>query len=165
MSKTIEDLASEAASARTELHSGHGSQRPLSEGYDHVGMAGELAFGKAVGLMPDFSLKSRGDKGVDFLLPLLLTVDVKTFRNPYNLPHEVGKNFADLFVLAGYKDEEGEANLIGWATGWELKNAPTKKLPKQDVLNHCIPAENLRPMDHLFRKLMLGRKLVLEGEL
>jgi len=156
----VDDLAMQAAVSRTKLHASHRSQRQLSDGYDHVGMAGELAFGKAFGLMPDFDSLASGDKGVDFVLPLALTVDVKTFRKPRNLVHEVGKPFADLYVLAQYNDEDGSSRLLGWATGWDLAQAPTMTLPGHSVLNHCIPASELRPMEHLLKKRLVGMPLV-----
>ena len=152
----LEDIARTAAATRTEIHAGHASCRPMSENHDAVGMAGELAFGKAVGLMPDFEPRIGGDNGIDFILPLVLTVDVKTFRRPGNLIHEVGKPFADLFVLAGYRDEDGSAELIGWATGSDLRKAPTRDFG-HEVISHYIPAKDLRPMSQLLGKMLLTR--------
>lgn len=141
------------AKDRSALHKDHASCRQLSENYDEIGMAGELAFGKMFGLMPDLELRPEGDKGVDFRVILGLSVDVKTAQKPYNLIHEVGKPFADLYVLCQYHDDTGRATIIGWETGSILRAAPTRDFG-YGVVNHYIPADRLRPISELRKKVL-----------
>jgi len=136
---------------REEQHLDHPSHRPLSQGYEDVGIAGEFAFGEFSGLWPDTELKPGGDDGIDFTVALAFTVDVKTARKPYNLIHEEGKPFADIFVLAEYV-ECGKAKLLGWEWGEVLREAPVRDFG-YGVMNHYIPAGKLRSMASLAGRL------------
>ena len=122
----MKNLIQNLADQRHDLHENHASSRPLSDGYENVGLVGEVAFGMRTGLCPDFDLKPKGDGGFDFTIPLAFTVDVKTFRKPYNLIHESGKGFADIYVLAEFSDDQSTATLIGWEWGNRLRSAPTR---------------------------------------
>lgn len=148
----MKELMFKHANERHEIHKNHDSSRPLSEGYEDVGIAGEFAFGEFCGLWPDTSLKPKGDGGVDFTVPLNFTVDVKTGRKPFNLIHEEGKPFVDIYVLAKFDDETKEASLLGWEWGHVLKKAPTKDFG-YGVINHYISVEKLRPMEELKRRI------------
>ncbi len=148
----LRDYIIAEAAARQQSHSAHSSQRPLSNGYDVVGLAGEFEFGRMFGLMPDLTAKAGGDSGVDFLLPLKFAVDVKTFRKAKNLIHEQKKKFADVFVLAEYDDVTSRAQLLGWEWGARLKAAPIKDFG-YGVLNHHISANELRPMAELLSRV------------
>lgn len=136
------------ATSRTEIHSGHLSQRILSQDHDKVGLSGEFAFGEFCGLWPDTRSLAGGDRGSDFTIAMKFTVDVKTYRNPGNLIHEQGKPFADVFVLARYDDETGKAQLLGWEWGAKLKAAPVRDFG-YGVINHYISATELRRMEEL----------------
>ena len=136
------------AQERGELHTGHPTQRILSENYNEIGLAGEFEFGIFCNQMPDLSKKPGGDNGVDFTVRLKFTVDVKTAQKPYNLIHEKGKPFADIYVLADYDEDTKQSKLIGWEWGHVLKNAPTRDF-NHGVINHYIPAERLKPMQKL----------------
>jgi hypothetical protein len=138
--------------SRTKQHNGDSSQRILSDKHDLVGMSGELAFGEFSGLWPDTSLKREGDSGVDFRIRLEFTVDVKTARKALNLIHEQGKPFADIYVLAQFNEDNNSSTLLGWELGRILKGAPTRDFG-YGVINHYIPAEKLRPMNALYKKL------------
>jgi hypothetical protein len=138
--------------SRTEVHAGHSTQRILSEEHDKVGLSGEFAFGEFSGLWPDTRLLTSGDRGVDFTIAMLFTVDVKTYRKPGNLIHEQGKPFADIFVLAKYDEDTGKSSLLGWEWGTKLKSAPVKDFG-YGVINHYIPANHLRSMDELKNRL------------
>lgn len=144
---------------REALHEDSPTSRPLSEGYENVGMAGEFAFGEFSGLYPDVELKKSGDSGVDFTIPLMFTVDVKTARRAYNLIHEAGKSFADIYVLAEFDDKSGSASLLGWEWGHVLAQAPTKDFG-YGVINHYIPREKLRPMSQLEARLASIRRML-----
>lgn len=145
-------LISGEADKRHVLHENHASSRPFSEGYEAIGMLGEWEFAKLVGVMPDCSLKPKGDEGVDFVVPLAFTVDVKTARKAFNLIHEQGKGFADIYVLAEYA-EDGAVSLLGWEWGSILSKAPTKDFG-YGVINHYISREKLRPIGSLVARLM-----------
>jgi hypothetical protein len=136
------------AEKRTALHRGRASQRPLGKNYDEVGLAGEFEFGKWAGLFPDLEARTKGDKGIDFRVLLRYTVDVKTARRAYSLLHEQGKPLADIYVLAEYDDETGEARLVGWEWGKTVARAPVIDLGR-GVLNHSIDRSALRPMSEL----------------
>lgn len=152
---TILQIVEGEAARRERLHANHASSRPWSEGYEKVGLAGEFEFGRFCGQMPDLQERAGGDKGVDFRVLLQFTVDVKTARKAYHLSHESGKPLADIYVLAEYDDETGQARLVGWEWGRNLLRAPLKDLGNNGVLGHCIHRSKLRPMselnEHLFR--------------
>ena len=139
----------EIAQQRSGTHVGHKSQRVLSKDYNLVGVCGEDAFADEFGLEVDDSIKPSGDKGVDFVLTLPFTVDVKTAKLPFNLLLEVGKPVVDIYVLADYN--EGNSILLGWEWGKTLSQAPTKDFG-YGVINHYIPAEDLRPISTLKEK-------------
>ena len=146
------DAIQAVARRRHELHADHARSRPLSDNYENVGIAGEFAFGQFCGLMPDLAEKPEGDGGIDFVLPLLFSVDVKTARKAHNLIHEQGKPFADVFVLAEYFDATRTANLVGWEYGRKLAAAPVRDFG-YGVLNHYIPREQLREMAELAARI------------
>jgi hypothetical protein len=137
------------ANQRSRTHVGHASQRVLSEDYNIIGVAGEFAFAEKFNLQVDDSIKPSGDKGVDFILDLSFTVDVKTARLPYNLLLEVGKPVVDIYVLAAYKN--GSSTLLGWEWGKNLSVAPKKDFG-YGVINHYIAASNLRPIEELYER-------------
>lgn len=121
--------------------------------HEVMGMIGEIEFGKFSGLCPDFDLKPKGDDGVDFVVPLNFTLDVKTFRNAQNLLHRKGKPFADIYVLAEYSEATDEATLIGWEWGAALARVPVRCFGVEDIHNHYIHRDRLRPMSDLKRRL------------
>ena len=157
------------AEQRSKTHVGHASQRVLSEDYNVVGVSGEFAFGNKFNLKVDDSIKPSGDKGVDFVLDLIVgeeqrsfTVDVKTARLPYNLLLEVGKPVVDIYVLADYNN--GDSILLGWEWGVKLSQAPSRDFG-YGVINHYISALDLRPMEELYeRKEKHGTKSRTTGE-
>jgi len=140
------------AQQRSGTHVGHKSQRILSSDYNMVGVCGEDAFADEFGLKIDDSIKPAGDKGIDFTLSLPFTVDVKCAKLPFNLLLEVGKPVVDIYVLADYNDsfnkELSSSILLGWEWGKVLAKSPTKDFG-YGVINHYIPAEDLRPISEL----------------
>jgi hypothetical protein len=145
------------AAARAALHAGHASSRPLSDGYERVGLAGEFEFGRLCGQMPDLSERPAGDKGVDFVVPLLYTVDVKTARKARNLIHEASKPLAaDIYVLAEC-GEDGEATLLGWVWRAALAKAGVRDFG-HGIDNRFVPREMLRPMSDLAARVWRATK-------
>ena len=139
----------EIADQRTGSHIGHQSQRILGDNHDLVGVSGETIFAKYFGLKMNDDIKPEGDEGIDFLLGLNFSVDVKTARKPYNLLLEVGKPVADIYVLADFND--GDPYLLGWHWGIILSQAPSKDFG-YGVINHYIPVEELRSMNELLNR-------------
>ena len=145
----------ENADQRSDSHIGHESQRILGENHDLVGVSGEAIFAKYFGLKMNDDIKPEGDEGIDFLLGLNFSVDVKTARKPFNLLLEVGKPVADIYVLADYND--GDPYLFGWEWGKNLSQAPTRDFG-YGVINHFIPAEELRSLDELLNRSIWGEE-------
>ena len=139
----------EIADQRTGSHIGHQSQRILGDNHDLVGVSGETIFAKYFGLKINDDIKPEGDDGIDFLLGLNFSVDVKTARKPFNLLLEVGKPVADIYVLADFND--GDPYLLGWQWGIILSQAPSKDFG-YGVINHFIPVEELRSMNELLNR-------------
>ena len=133
------------AKRRHDIHKNHASSRPLSKDYELVGLSGEIAFGEFADLKADLSERPEGDHGVDFTTPNGMTIDVKTARRAYNLIHETGKQFVDIYVLAQYDDSTERATLIGWEYGNTLAKAPSKNFG-YGIINHYISKDKLRPM-------------------
>jgi hypothetical protein len=131
----------ELAARRARLHQGHASSRPLSEGHEHVGLAGERHFASLTGLPLDTTDRPAGDGGTDFILPL--GVDVKTARKPSNLIVVEGKVRADIYVLFAYRDDLDATSPVGWAWGNDVRRAPIREFTP-GIRSHAIPAAELR---------------------
>lgn len=147
-----DELLQNEADSRHDAHKDHASSRPLSEDYELIGLLGEAKFGALTGLMPDLERKLSGDNGIDFIVPLKFSVDVKTARKPRNLIQERGKVSADIYVLAGYDDKTKKVTLLGWEWGAALLKAPVKDFG-YGIFNHFIPVENLKPMSKLTKRI------------
>lgn len=136
--------------------------RPLGKNYEDVGVRGEWEFACFSGIMP--KLQAGGDGGVDFELPVIFTVDVKTSRKGDALLVEAGKVKADIYVLAHFTEKVedadgearpiGEANLLGWTFATHVKSVEPRDTGR-GVVNHRIPVEKLRPMGELEK--MMGK--------
>lgn len=136
----------------------------MSDNYEDVGLAGEWEFGAFSGLFP--KTKVGGDGGIDFELPVVFTVDVKTSKKGDYLLIEEGKVKADIYVLAHYNEtatQEGDSDsyitsaktsLLGWAFATHVKSVAARDTGR-GIINHAIPVKELRPMDELAK--MMGR--------
>ena len=153
LDEKVKELMIIEARAREKLHANHASNRPLSEDYELVGLMGEAEFSRVFRQPMDLERKPGGDKGIDFIVPLRFKVDVKTFRKPKNLIHEVGKVVADIYVLGSYEDDESKPELLGWEWGRNLAAAPTRDFG-YGVINHFIPRDELRKMIELEERVM-----------
>lgn len=146
-------ILDDEAKARAALHANHASNRPMSEGYETVGLVGEAQFACDFHQPLDWERRPGGDNGCDFIVPFKMIVDVKTFRRPFHLIVEPGKvHRADIYVLAGYSDETLRAELLGWEWRQAVERAPVKKF--EGIDNHYIAAGQLRPMEDLHRRIM-----------
>lgn len=151
MADPLDSTLREVAAEREEIHSDHASSRPLSEDYERVGILGEAEFALRYGYRFDRERRPAGDKGIDFIVPVMHSLDVKTARKPFNLIVEVGKVFADLYVLAGI-DEADKVEFLGWEKRETVIRAPSRDFG-YGVINHFIPAINLRKMVELEKRL------------
>lgn len=147
---SIEQLAAE----REALHAEHESSRPLSEGYERVGLRGEEEFSRLTGLPLDTEPRPGGDGGRDFRVPSMraFTVDVKTARKPYNLIVEQGKVDADVYVLARYADADNSVEFLGWAYASEVLRCAVRDFG-HGVMNHYRPAGELHKMPRLLEEI------------
>ena len=145
----MNDAIREEATRRSLMHKYHPTHRPLSDGYNLVGLRGEEEFSRIFGGSVDLSSKPNGDKGIDYIIRTIhgnFSVDIKTARKPGNLIVEKGKVVPlTIYVLAGYSDETDSATLLGWQWGKILLVSPTRDFGK-GVINHYIPAPRLRNM-------------------
>jgi len=142
---------------RESIHANHESSRPLSDDYEYLGLAGEWMLGELCGLMPNLTLMPNGDGGVDQMIPLFFSFDVKVARKPFNLIHEQGQPFADIFILGRYIEDEKRGEPIGWEWGSVLKRAPVKDFG-YGVINHYIPAGKLKSMELLKQRMVAMKK-------
>jgi hypothetical protein len=141
------------AEQRHQRYMNHPQNAPLVDNYMVMAMAGEFAFGRFCGQMPDLEQRTKGDGGVDFSVPIVMTVDVKTISMGHqNLLHKVDKPMADLFVLAEYDAAKGEAVLIGWTSATELRQNKPQKFG-HDYENYHLHRSALRPMGELGGRL------------
>ena len=113
-----------------------------------------MAFGEFCGLCPDLSV-GKSDGGVDFVVPLLYTVDVKAAKGRRNLIYRTDKPLvADIYVLADV--EGGKATLAGWAWKSQLERAEVRDLGHGKD-SRFLPREQLRPMSDLEARLWKTR--------
>jgi hypothetical protein len=151
------DVIREEAERRHDRHVGHPTHRPLSAGYELVGLRCEQAFVAMFGGCVDLSARPGGDGGVDARLklempsgePRTFVVDVKGARKPGNLICEVGKVVkSTIYILGQYYDDGDYAVLLGWEWGSRLLAAPTRDFG-YGVTNHYIARGALRHLDEL----------------
>lgn len=149
------------ARRRNRIFAGKKRNRPLGKNYEEVGLRGEWEFACFSGIMP--KLMVGGDGGVDFEIPVVFTVDVKTSRKGDALLVEAGKVKADIYVLAHYVEADeasgeertlGDAHLLGWTFAANVKSVEPCDTGR-GVINHRIPVEKLRSMDDLAK--MMGK--------
>lgn len=155
----IQDTIDSVAQERHQRYADHPKNAPLVDNYLEMAMAGEFEFGKFCGQMPDLEKRTKGDGGVDFVLPIVFTVDVKTINKGHqNLLHKADKPMADIFVLAEYDRETKETVLIGWTSAAKLRESKPQKFG-HDYENYHILRKNLRPMSELRRMCGQWRKM------
>lgn len=146
-------ILDDKARERTAMHVNHASHNPLTEGHDKISLIGEAQFACDFELPLDWKRRPGGDGGVDFVLPLRFTVDVKTARKPLYLIVEEGQVKASIYVLAGISDDDRRAEMLGWETRSTLLRAPVRDFGK-GIISHYIAREDLRPMVELHRRTM-----------
>lgn len=148
-------IFAELAEQRTASHDDRAAtNNAIVADCDDIGIRGELAFGEFCGLCPDLSV-GKSDGGVDFVVPLLYTVDVKAAKGRRNLIYRTDKPLvADIYVLADV--EGGKATLAGWAWKSQLERAEVRDLGHGKD-SRFLPREQLRPMSDLEARLWKTR--------
>lgn len=121
-----------------------------------LGFLGELAFAAFSNQFPDTNRYEGGnDKGIDFVIPLRFTVDVKFSRRNQLLVRE-GRVSADIYVLAHHPDPIGDdtiPELVGWTWGHLVSAKPLQESPWGGHMNHVLEATELKPMGDLKARL------------
>lgn len=114
---------------------------------NELGQMAEFEFAKLSGIMPDIADRPNGDGGVDFFVPVRMSVDVKTTStpNPSYLLVESAKVNADIYVLFA------RTRPIGWATAETVKSFPVSVLKRGP--SHFVPVERLRPLSELLNRI------------
>jgi len=152
-------LINKIAAEREEMHKNDSSGRQLTENTHEAGLEGELAFAKLCGIHPDLTKKRTGDGGIDFIVPIFMSLDVKA-RNerPGGLPNtfllvEEKKVIADIYVLAIIYDDGSPTECVGWMRKDKILEYPIGDLGT-GVINHQVPALDLHKMDTLLSRML-----------
>lgn len=146
--RQVDEWLHEEAEARGAAHGDR--RRGIVKDRDFVGLMGEVEFGEKAHQPVDFRRLREGDNGIDFIVPLRFSVDVKASRLP-ELLVPVGKVKADIYVLALYDNATRRAELVGWESKGVIRQAPFKDYGYG--INHCLPLP-LRPMSQLLGRIM-----------
>lgn len=155
--KQLTDFIQQEAHIRASSRMDKKSETYMTSNPHLLGLAGELAFGKLFGILPDLTLREYGDGGVDFEIIIadyvrtgsadilvgsrLLGVDVKTRAraSPDYMLHKVGLPITDIYVLAGYDSRTSTANLLAWCTGEKVAVSKTQPSRAVGVDNYVVP--------------------------
>ena len=140
------------AEARARRNASKPSERVLVENHHLVGLAGEWAFAKFAGIMPDLSIRKYGDNGIDFVVNFSFPLDVKTATRGNRLLLEHNKPVADIYVLAKFDETTQTAELVGWEWGAILKRIEPKDTGRK-ITNHALHMNKLRSMAEFQRYL------------
>ncbi len=142
------DWREKQAAARTRIHEGQASHRPLSDRSEEIGLAGEELFSQWSGLPIDRELRPQGSNSINFSYRGR-TFNVYTARHPKNLLVEEGKAKADYYVLCGWDAAVGAAYFVGWQFHQRLtRDAPFDRGGK-GVISYVVPAGKLLSMGML----------------
>lgn len=159
LSEALIREAERTAEERERLHDGDPGGRQLTKNTHLSGLLGEIAFGKMIGMMPDFSKKRSGDGGIDFTVPLVFTMDVKSRKRIknggefYMLVEEAKVDDSDIYICAVLHDDMRGADPIGWQWAKAVKKFPVGVL-RDGIRNHQVPVNGgLRPIRELQDRL------------
>jgi hypothetical protein len=167
MNDIVLDVLDEIAKAR---NGNYASTRDYTKRRDHIGLAGEITLGDRYGLPVRLVDMPEGDGGIDFTVPLLFTIDVKTTpaSNPGHLLVEENQVVADIYVAARYKTCATDAELIGWEWASAVRAAEVR--PWNGVPHHQMvmltrdEGGKLRPMSELDKRMAVLRPFFAKQE-
>jgi hypothetical protein len=149
------ERAKRLAKIREDLHLNHKSHRPLSKGYEVIGVYGEMKFEAITGYPMDEGGHIQGDRGIDFRTPAG-NIDVKTAKSAPFLIIEKGKCHTDIIYVLAQIDYI-DVTMLGWEHGSVMAERPYKPWPPKGVINHYKAMRQLRPMESLYDQLeMIG---------
>lgn len=155
----------EVAERRSGLHAGHSTRRSLSADYDLVGLVGQWEFAKQFVLEIDLTDYPAGDGRINFVTDMG-TFSVSTYRKPYNLLREEGKDCARYHVLARFNEKKIDwistdysATLLGWESDEEMLKCPVREFG-YGIRNYYKHMSELRPIVEL-RQVLLGESVQL----
>ena len=116
-----------------------------------IGLHGEVLCAELFGL--PLNTEPGPDGGRDFTFTKrgrLVTIDVKTFRNPAHLLVQVERmgHCADILALCGYTEARG-AWFVGWETRDILRLSDPRVFLADGPRNHWRRADQLRPLGAL----------------
>jgi hypothetical protein len=144
---------------RRELESQtYRSTRRWSEGHITVGLLGERAFARMVGVRHDLRSKPLGDGGSDQTLFFWgidgtiekVACDVKSARKAtWLLVNRLKVKPRTIYVLSQVNASLTDAEIIGWEWGSVVMKAPTKFWSGNDAEVHYILASELRKPNEL----------------
>jgi len=123
--------AGDIARQRQKKYTQHGGHfHGAHSDVERIGMLGEFGFSNFSGWPVDDSTRPKGDKGIDFTSPINgLTVDVKTYNKPFNLPHKshhvANGDYADVFVLAKWYPTD-QVDLLRWCYSKGIEDWPER---------------------------------------
>ena len=158
---SVDDIV-EVANRRSKLHVNHATRRELGADHDLVGLLGQWEFAKQFCLEVDLSDKPAGDGRINFITDIG-TINVATYRKPYNLLREVGKECAAYHVLGRFKADGSYGTysygvkLLGWTSDKEMLQCPIRDFG-YGVSSYYMQVRDLRPMIKL-RHILLGEAI------
>lgn len=134
------------------------TNRPLDSEADRLGIAGEVALARLLGIPHEPS--AAGPTPGYQLVFNALRIKVLTSRTPGHLLVKHGKVAADLYVLCGCTGEPDPANIwfAGWCPASVVRVAEVKTMNRSadyTVPSHAVPRDALRPITELTKALGL----------
>ena len=144
----VSDFLQLEADRRKAFHINSAGRRPLSDGYELVGLAGEVEFATTFDQPLNLIRRHGGDGGIDFVIPLAFTVDVKCLRDASNLLVEEGTAAADIYVLAEYSDATRRRDPHRLGVWVDRGQGPGQGLPPRDCQSRRPPRSFARHKRH-----------------
>lgn len=153
--KYTKEQVRQIAERRSALHENQASTVRLAADYELKGVAGEAALAELTG-RPIVELDHPGGDDGDALVAIRLSdgqyhravLDVKCTVDWLLRVNQKTVNKAHIYVLAHYLGD-AEAQLVGWATRQEIREAPLVVAKGGRITNHVLDREELRNMAEL----------------
>lgn len=150
-------MAEAVGKMRTKACSGFQSTVKMTNDNDYLGACGEIAFANYMDTDWDWRNKKYGDGGIDFTLNNK-TIDVKCTRGDDQFRRLMvveGKVSADVYVHTVHDEMiEGLISVVGWETGFLVKDTPAVKPRGFYKFNHIIEPGELPQMENLWPWLL-----------
>ena len=150
-------IAAQESAKRVELHKDDKSI--VNAPYSHeIGLRGELEFAQMFNVCPNLKLKRRGDSGIDFVIPLQFSIDVKTakYRELGNdllvtVRNDEGRSKPDIYVLYVLSQDESYLECRGWQ--WRTFVEKQRSYDTgRGLINYVVWAKDLKPISELEKR-------------